>query len=76
MASPASRKPAIQEYMPLGYLGCLISSSLSLFSLPMLTIPTGAVTGYATWPQLPHLEAAPDGDLAEIVIYKSVIMLV
>ena len=45
MASPASRKPAIQVYIPSGCLGCLTSSSLSLVSLLTLTIPTGAVMG-------------------------------
>ena len=45
MASPASRKPAIQVYIPSGCLGCLTSSSLSLLSLLTLTIPTGAVMG-------------------------------
>ena len=43
--SPTSRKPAMQEYIPFGYLGCLMRRRCSCCLSEMLTMPTGEVEG-------------------------------
>ena len=45
------------------YLGCRMSSKLSPVTSLTLTMPTGDVTGYDTWPHALHV-AEPETEMA------------